>query len=214
MSAWLIALGLSPGVARWILRGVLAAIVAIAFGATFVAGYRFKAHEVTQQQLKIEQQRSAALVSLQKKNARLAVEISAEKTRDRVVYRTLTKKVPYVIPEIVEIPVAGPAVCTVSNDFVRVWNDALIARLSNPTGGTSDPTSGAGVAGSTPNSIQLFGGGSSDERGAVDRDRTANDSSGIRPGGLLDNHVENADTCHEIRRQLARLIAWHEANDP
>lgn len=189
MVAWLIARGLSPLGARWILRGLAVALVALMLGSVYGAGYRAKGHIVTQRELKHERAKSAEVERLRKENVQLSAEVNAQKQRDRVVYRTITRQVPHVVREIVEVPVGGgPAVCTVNHDFVRLWNDALFARMPTPSSGTADP--------------------------ATRSDPAGDQSSGIRPGALLVNHVENAESCHDIRRQLRRLTDWHKAHGP
>ena len=108
----------------------------------------------------------------------------------RVEYRTIREAIPHATTQYRPTPDA-PAQplpqCVFTRAFVGVWNRALTA-----TAGVPDATGRAAAAPAN-----------ADATGLLD--------SGIHQRDLLENHVDNAETCTAIRQQLDALIDWHAA---
>jgi hypothetical protein len=87
-----------------------------------------------------------------------------------------------------QVPVAVAVDCPFSNDFVRVWNDALTAGLPDAAGGAAAATAGRDHA-------------------------QAQQPSGVTQQDVLTNHVDNREVETRVRNQCESLIDWHHRND-
>lgn len=173
---------------RWLIGALVALIAVLALlGTGYHYGWKHKANAVAKEQLAGERETTRKLNASIKRNGELVLELAAAKANQKVVYRTVKERVPYVVTQFIERPGASPEpvpACLVSRGYVRVWNDALRGVLSDAAAGAADAAAGADPAGPLA-------------------------PSRITAGALLNNHVDNAEQCDATRRQLDALIKWH-----
>lgn len=192
MIGWLLKLFNGSRLAAWCVAVLLVVVVfAALFGVGYKLGWSAKGNQVDAKALSQEKDRVRVLEQMERDNAQLTIDLAAARAAGATTFLTLRQELPRVSTPIITIPPPGMGdpQCTVSRGFVRLWNDAIAARVPAPTGGAP------GAA------------------GTAERDPADDASSGIEPAGLLENHLTNAEHEHANRLQCERLIEWHHAHD-
>lgn len=142
-----------------------------------------------QERAKAVQAQAQALAAAQARAYELSRQLAEEQSKAHVEYRTLREEVPHVVVRNQYVPGKAQALvyCPFSDGFIRVWNRAL------------DPAAGVPAAAGEP----------ADAAAGADPAAAPSD---VDQQDVLDNHLDNAEQCSDIRQQLNALIGWEQGN--
>lgn len=126
---------------KWIAVAIVAVLAASAYGVVYLRGYQSHKNKTDIKELKSEVTIAHAQVKQledqRSENASTVVALSADKARDKSEFRRIrvaarnidraivTDAVEASQPIAATAAVSGSSVCTVSAEYVRVWNDAV-----------------------------------------------------------------------------------------
>lgn len=159
------------------------AVIASIYGSVFLRGYR--SAETKSEKKELQAQVTTARIQVD--------QLEAEKHENDLAVAALDVTQRADDEDFREIRLQARAIdegehareCSVSRDFVRLWDRAL--GVPNAAGGVVATIASAGDAG--------------------------RDESEISQSDLLDNHIENAERARSNFAQCEAVIEWHRSND-
>lgn len=168
---------------------------AIVTVAIYEKGYNDAKHKMELASAKVEVVAHENHEAQQQQSEVKAAELVEQQQATQVIYKTIERRIPYAVTQYIErpgAPVQAVPECIYTRAFVRVWNDANTATVSDAARVDADPPASADPVAA--------------ESAGLEREN-------IDSADILRNHVDNAEQCTGIRQYLNALLDWHQQFD-